>query len=160
MLLGKSILKICRKFTGEQTCQSVISVKLLYNFIQIALQHGCSPVNLLHIFKTHFLKNTSGRLFLEHTQFCQDSHTLQYIRLHRAHSPQFSSQYDITFSGEPTLKQTHIHLWKQSNSYRIDLFLASDLRLKTLNKKTSTVKLGTVFRKSYYEKTDPRETIL
>ena len=26
--------------------------------------HACSPVNLLHIFRTHFPKNTSGGLFL------------------------------------------------------------------------------------------------
>ena len=31
---------------------------------EIALRHGCSPVNLLHIFRTPFLKNTSGRLLL------------------------------------------------------------------------------------------------
>ena len=35
------------------------------NFIEIALRHGCSPANLLHIFSTPFLKNTSGRLLLE-----------------------------------------------------------------------------------------------
>ena len=29
------------------------------NFIEITLRHGCSPVNLLHIFRTPFLKNTS-----------------------------------------------------------------------------------------------------
>ena len=34
------------------------------NFIEIALQHGCSPVNLSHIFWTPFPKNTSGGLFL------------------------------------------------------------------------------------------------
>ena len=28
-------------------------------FIEITLQHGCSPVNLLHIFRTAFSKNTS-----------------------------------------------------------------------------------------------------
>ena len=27
--------------------------------LQIALQHGCSPVNLLHIFRTPFPRNTS-----------------------------------------------------------------------------------------------------
>ena len=32
------------------------------NFIQIALRHGCSAVNLLHIFRTSFPKNTSGGL--------------------------------------------------------------------------------------------------
>ena len=37
---------------------------LLCSFIEIALRHGCSPVNLLHIFKTLFYKNTSGGLLL------------------------------------------------------------------------------------------------
>ena len=31
---------------------------------QIKLRHGCSPVNLLHIFKAPFYKNTSGGLLL------------------------------------------------------------------------------------------------
>ena len=30
----------------------------------MALRHGCSPVSLLHIFRTPFPKNTSGRLLL------------------------------------------------------------------------------------------------
>ena len=34
------------------------------DFIEITLQHGYSPVNLLHIFRTPFSKNTSGRLLL------------------------------------------------------------------------------------------------
>ena len=45
-------------------CCSVISIKLQSNFIEIALRHGCSPVNLLHIFRTPFLKNSSGWLLL------------------------------------------------------------------------------------------------
>ena len=53
---------ICSKFTEEHPCRSAISIKLLCNFIEIALRHGCSPVNLLHILKTPFPKNTSGRL--------------------------------------------------------------------------------------------------
>ena len=32
------------------------------NFIEIALRHGSSPVNLLHIFRTPCTKNTSGWL--------------------------------------------------------------------------------------------------
>ena len=39
--------------------------KLLYNFIEIALRHGCSPVNLQHIFRTPFTKSTSERLLLK-----------------------------------------------------------------------------------------------
>ena len=34
-------------------------------FIEITLQHGCSPVNLLHIFRTHFYKNTYEGLLLD-----------------------------------------------------------------------------------------------
>ena len=40
------------------------SIKLLCNFIEIALRHGCSPVNLRHIFRTPLPKNTSGWLLL------------------------------------------------------------------------------------------------
>ena len=64
MFLGKSALKICRKFTGKHPCRGVISAKLLSNFIEITLLHGCSPVNLLHIFRTAFPENTSGEIFL------------------------------------------------------------------------------------------------
>ena len=46
VFLRKGVLKICSKFTGEHPCRSVISVKLL------------------HIFRTPFPKNTSGRLIL------------------------------------------------------------------------------------------------
>ena len=38
--------------------------KVASNFIEIALRHGCSPVDLLHIFRAPFPKNTSGRLLL------------------------------------------------------------------------------------------------
>ena len=34
------------------------------NFIYITRRHGCSPVNLLHIFRTPFPKNISGWLLL------------------------------------------------------------------------------------------------
>ena len=64
VFLGKGVLKICSKFTVEHPCWSMISIKLLCSFNEIALQHGCSPVNLLHIFRTPFTKNTFGKLFL------------------------------------------------------------------------------------------------
>ena len=65
VFLGKGILKIYSKFTGEHPYWSVISIKLQSNFIEITLWHGCSPVNYLHIFRTPFLKNISGWLLLE-----------------------------------------------------------------------------------------------
>ena len=51
---------------AEVGCRSVILIKLLCNFIEIALQHGCSPVNFLHIFRTPFTKNTSAWLLLKY----------------------------------------------------------------------------------------------
>ena len=49
VILRKGVPKKCSKFTGEHP-------KLQSNFIEIALPHECSPVNLLHIFRTHFPK--------------------------------------------------------------------------------------------------------
>ena len=62
VFLGKGVLKICCKFTGEHPCRSAISIKFQSNFIEIALWHGCSFVNLLHIFRTPFHKKTYGEL--------------------------------------------------------------------------------------------------
>ena len=45
---------------------NVTSIRLLCNFIEITLRHGCSPVNLLSIFRTRFTKNTSGLLLLKY----------------------------------------------------------------------------------------------
>ena len=50
VFLIKDVLKKCSKFTGE---------------------HGCSPVNLLHIFKTPFPRDTSGWLLLQQLLTCK-----------------------------------------------------------------------------------------
>ena len=60
VFLRKSVLKICRKFTGEHPCRSVISINLQSNFVEITLRQLCPPVNLQQIFRTHFPENTSG----------------------------------------------------------------------------------------------------
>ena len=62
--LGKDTLKICSKYTGDHPYRGVRSIKLLGNFIEIALWHGCSLVNLLYIFRISFGKNPSGWLLL------------------------------------------------------------------------------------------------
>ena len=54
VLLGKGVLKICSRFTRGHLCRSVISIKVFWDFFEIALRHGCSPVNLLRIFRTPF----------------------------------------------------------------------------------------------------------
>ena len=64
MFLGKGVPKICSQLTGENHCQSVISTKLESNFIEVTLRYECSPVNLLHIFRTPYFKNTFGWLLL------------------------------------------------------------------------------------------------
>ena len=69
MFLGKDVLKICSKLTGGHPCRSMISMKLLYNLIEITLRHGCSPVNLLHTFRTPFPKSISERLLLSCSMF-------------------------------------------------------------------------------------------
>ena len=50
------IKKNSRKSNNVEQTQS--------NFIEITLWHGCSPVNLVHIFRTSLSKNTSGWLLL------------------------------------------------------------------------------------------------
>ena len=45
-------------------CEFIEIVLVQSNFIETALRHGFSPVNLLHIFKTPFLKNASEWLIL------------------------------------------------------------------------------------------------
>ena len=44
--------------------RSVVSIKLLCNFIEITVQHGYSPENNLRICRAPFCQNTSGGLFL------------------------------------------------------------------------------------------------
>ena len=64
VFLRNGFLKIYSKFTREHPCGSLISIKLQSNFIEITLRHGCSLVNLLHIFRTPFTKNTTEWLLL------------------------------------------------------------------------------------------------
>ena len=64
VFLRKDVLKICGKFTGGHPCRSTISIKLQSNFTEIALGHGCSPVNVMHIIRIPFPQNTSWRLLL------------------------------------------------------------------------------------------------
>ena len=47
-ILADFVLKIYSKFIGEHPCRSVISIKFLCNFIEIALQHGFSSAKHLH----------------------------------------------------------------------------------------------------------------
>ena len=63
MFLGKGVLEICSKFTGEHPCRSAISIKLQSNFTEIILRHMFS-CKFATYFRTTFFRNTSGRLLL------------------------------------------------------------------------------------------------
>ena len=71
----KMFYKICSKFTREHPCRSVITIKLLCHFIDITFQYGCSPVNLLYIYKTPFYKDTYRGLL------CATNKTIALSRL-------------------------------------------------------------------------------
>ena len=89
MFLGKGVLKICSIFTGEHPCRSVILMKLLCNFLEIKLRHLCSPVNMLHIFSTSFLRTPIEGCFLKKfvakitkyliLRFCYGHETVDHI---------------------------------------------------------------------------------
>ena len=64
MFLGKDVLKICSKFTREYSCGSVISMMLLYKFIDIALWHERSHVNLQYNLRIPLYKNVYRGLLL------------------------------------------------------------------------------------------------
>ena len=68
-LFGKVVLKVCTKFTGEHPCRSVISIKLLCNFNEITCRYEYTPINLPHIFRKPFSKNTYGGLLLHFENF-------------------------------------------------------------------------------------------
>ena len=51
------------------------------NFIKITLRYECSPVNLLHIFKTPFLKSSSGGLLLVQQHFIQTNLRIMFTTI-------------------------------------------------------------------------------
>ena len=104
-VIRKDVLKISSKFTGEHPCQSVISIKLHCNFIEITLRDGCSPANFLRIFKTPFpKKNSCGLLLKKNFRRC-DSHgllqsifpTLDFIKIFLRKSYQQGPNFKPSF---------------------------------------------------------------
>ena len=102
VFLGKGAPKICSKFTREHPCQSVISIRLLSNFIEIAVLHGFFLVNLLHIFRTPSYKNTYGRILLNVSDWTLEINKFQIflenpsICINPAHKIVFSITYVLS----------------------------------------------------------------
>ena len=60
---------------GGDPCVAVISIKLESSFVEIALLHGFSPVDLLHDFRIIFLEEHSGGLPLNTDNFIYTLHS-------------------------------------------------------------------------------------
>ena len=116
---GKAALKICSKFTEEHPCWN--------NFIEITLRHGCS-VNVLHIFRTPFPKNTSGKLLLNEAF----QSNIGNFRLTTAQKMKFSI---MGFFSKCDQTRSFLRIW----SYLLKKFLMENFSfcvVNTIRKKT------------------------
>ena len=95
VFLGKDVLKICSKFTSEHPCRSVISIKLRSKFIEITLRDRCWSVNLLHIFRKSFYKNTYRGLLLNFDKLGKGLWWCSDVPLHCRCSQFFSSTLTV-----------------------------------------------------------------
>ena len=64
-VLKKRCSENMQQIYRRKPMRSMISIKLLCDFIEITLRHVFSPKDLLHIFRTPFRRNTSGWLLLK-----------------------------------------------------------------------------------------------
>ena len=79
--------------------------KVAMNFIEIALRHEYSPVNLLHIFRISFPKNTPGRLLLNESESDNlqlNKKTRKFCSIHVCVGPSFTYS-KISFVKQPLL---------------------------------------------------------
>ena len=114
--------------------QSKIIHSIKINLYQIifTLRHGCSPVNLRHIFRTPFPKNTSGRRLLNFLTFF---FTFKQVFLHstvffyylKFYFKYFSSEQiynpSIEYISNSTLEQRNFvvcHTLRGSNANKIE----------------------------------------
>ena len=116
----KGVLKIYSKFTGEDLCQSVISESRKSHFGM-----GVSPLNLLHIFRTPFPRNTSRWLLLVF---------LTYSSLGRSRT--LSNIYDGKFLQknlhQRCLAGSKVHLCFYMNKYVVIFYIFAEVWNKVL----------------------------
>ena len=109
--------------------KGLIKLQAWNNFIEITLQHGCSPVNLLHIFRTPFVKNTSGLLLLFFKTFLKFLVVRKLVR-------QFLYYIHFLFLilHSLTLHYIHIHLKSPNIFLRFYLF-NTEVTVKSFSEK-------------------------
>ena len=76
------------------------------DFNKVALRHGYSPVNLLHIFRTPFTKNTSGRPLLSFERFSL-KHSTAFVKIYEMIGDQ-KSQYFLWGKSKPRVDKGFI----------------------------------------------------
>ena len=98
------------------------------NFIEIILQHGCFSVNLLHIFRTSFLKDTSGGLLLQlkskkvtNLHFSQTKENLHLSLMDNGHLPVLSNKEIGFLKNFSPLQLGFIHTKKITNLHFVSL---------------------------------------
>ena len=106
-VLRKGVLKVCSEFTGEHPCQSAISIKLICNFMEITLRHGCSPV--------FFLRTPLGGRFCWRHYDC-----LVFLFRHNFHFEQF---LQVIFKRNPSKSCPLVSCYIQFFSCSEELFV-------------------------------------
>ena len=64
VFLGKDVLKICSKFSGDHPRQSAITMKLQSSIIEIPLRHRCYPAYFQNLFLRTFLEYCFCNIFV------------------------------------------------------------------------------------------------
>ena len=122
MFLRKGVLKICSRFTGEHPCRSVISIKLQNSFIEITPRHRSSPVNLLHIFRTPFPRNTSAWvLLIIHKFWCGNCNITYYDKTDRHFKLRSGERIDISHLTRKRVEYDQYNQNTSSHRIRIQL---------------------------------------
>ena len=112
--------KFTWKNSNLKNCLPLAYLKLQSNFIEITLQHGCSFVNLQHIFRTPFQQNTSEWLLLYNLlQWMllvsyDDWKVLFFIKMYGWYTVFFNLCIVASF-GKSVLKEVHILCYLQNN---------------------------------------------
>ena len=109
--------------------------KLLSSFIEIELWYGCSPIHLLHIFRTFFAKNTSGRLLLHFVSYwCYSYHIFTLFK---------NDHVLVTLHNNVFLKKLKVvQVLAFSNNYHVLIMLHTNILSKKFKVSFMNVYMG------------------